>query len=104
MSQTDDPPARPGPPENGGPFRVAAIQFEPLFGDKERNVAELLRLTEEAALAGARLIVHPEMATTGYCWGSRAEVTPFVEPISGPTTERFARLAAAHGCYVVVGL
>src|SRR5688500_3697883 len=89
---------------SAAPFRAAAIQFEPVFDDKERNVAELLRLTEEAARGGARLIVHPEMATTGYCWANRAEVAPFVEPIPGPTTDCFARLAAAHDCYVVVGL
>ena len=85
-------------------FTAAAIQYEPVFGDKERNVAALLRLTTGAARHGARLIVHPEMATTGYCWASREEIAPFVEPIPGPTTERFAALAAAHDCYVVLAL
>ncbi len=55
-------------------YRVAAIQFEPRLGAKTENIARLLELTEAAAYGGARLIVHPEMATTGYCWYSRDEV------------------------------
>ena len=67
-------------------YRVAAIQFEPLLGAKDQNIAQLQALVERAAQNGARLIVLPEMATTGYCWYSRDEVGPFVEPIPGPTT------------------
>jgi predicted amidohydrolase len=85
-------------------YRVAAIQFEPLLGAKAENVARLLELTEAAAGQGARLIVHPEMATTGYCWRSRDEIRPQVEAIPGPTTEAFAALARRHDCYVVVGM
>src|SRR5262245_35092250 len=85
-------------------YRVAAIQFEPLLGAKAENVARLLQLTEAAAMQGARLIVHPEMATTGYCWHSRDEIRPQVEPIPGPTTEAFAALAHRHSCHLVVGM
>lgn len=85
-------------------YRVAAIQFEPELGAKERNRERLLALCTEAVRAGARLVVTPEMATTGYCWYDRAEIAPFVEPVPGPTTERFAALAREHACYLVVGL
>lgn len=85
-------------------YRVAAIQYEPMLGEKERNITDLLRLTEEAARHGARLIVHPEMATTGYCWLSREEIAPFVESLPGPTTERFARLAARYNCFIATSL
>ena len=30
-------------------YRVAAIQYEPSLGEKEKNVTDLLRLVEEAA-------------------------------------------------------
>ena len=83
---------------------VAAVQFEPTMFEKERNVARLLELCEQAAAAGAVLIVAPEMGTTGYCWLDRAEVAPFVETIPGPTTDRFAALAVKHDCYMVVGM
>jgi predicted amidohydrolase len=83
---------------------VAAIQFEPAMFATGANLDALLALTDEAAAGGARLIVTPEMATTGYCWADRAEIAGEVEPVPGPTTERFAALAARHGCWIVVGL
>jgi predicted amidohydrolase len=86
------------------PFRVAAIQFDPTMGAKSANVDALLGLCEAAAAGGARLIVTPEMATVGYCWRDRAEVAPEVEPIPGPTTDRFAAFAARTGAHVVLGL
>ncbi|HCI78073.1 MAG TPA: hypothetical protein DHW02_00095 [Ktedonobacter sp.] len=85
-------------------YRVAAIQYESALGEKARNVDALLHLTEEAMQHGARLVVLPEMATTGYCWQSRAEIAAFVEPVPGPTTERFQQLAARYQSFVAVTL
>ena len=85
-------------------YRVAAIQYEPTLSEKEQNITDLLRLVEEAAQHDARLIVLPEMATTGYCWESRAEVAPYVEPIPGPTTDRFQQLATQYDCYIALSL
>ena len=90
-----------GPPM---PYRAAAIQFEPTLFDKSANLEALLRLTGEAAAGGAKLIVTPEMATTAYCWATRDEVASDVEPVPGPTTRRFAEIAADHDCWIVVGL
>src|SRR5712691_11448673 len=85
-------------------YRAAAIQYESTLGEKEKNVSDLLCLVEEAAQHQARLIVLPEMATTGYCWASREEIAPFVEPIPGPTTARFQQLASRYDCYITVSL
>jgi predicted amidohydrolase len=85
-------------------YRAAAIQYEPTLGEKEKNVTDLLHLVEEAAQHNARLIVLPEMATTGYCWESRTEIAPYVEPIPGPTTDRFQQLAAQYDCFIAIGL
>src|SRR6266436_10195232 len=85
-------------------YRVAAIQYEPVLGEKEKNVDDLLRLVEEAAQHDARLIVLPEMATTGYCWESRSEIAPYVEPIPGPTTDRFQQIATSYGCFIAICL
>jgi predicted amidohydrolase len=86
------------------PYRVAAIQFEPTLFSKSANLEALLRLTDEAAAGGAKLIVTPEMATTAYCWATRDEIASDVEPVPGPTTRRFAEIAADHDCWIVVGL
>ena len=85
-------------------YVAAAIQFEPRQFDKEGNIAALLRLAEGAARDGARLIVTPEMGTTGYCWFDREEVAPFVEPVPGPTTDRFHAFARTHGVHIVIGM
>ncbi|SON55649.1 N-carbamoyl-D-amino acid hydrolase [Hartmannibacter diazotrophicus] len=86
------------------PFKAATVQFEPTMFKKTENIAALLALVEEAAKSGARLIVTPEMGTTGYCWYDRDEVAPYVEAVPGPTTHAFAEIAARHGCYVVIGM
>jgi predicted amidohydrolase len=44
------------------------------------------------------------MATTGYCWASRDEIAPYVEPVPGPTTQRFQELASRYDCYIALGL
>jgi len=85
-------------------FKAASIQFEPTMFEKERNVSHLLEMVREAAASGARLIVTPEMGTTGYCWYDRAEVKPFVESIPGPTTDKFQALARQFDCYIVIGM
>lgn len=84
--------------------KVAAVQFEPHLFRKAENTAALLRLTDEAASAGAEFIVLPEMATTGYCFRSREEIAPYVEPIPGPTTTTFGELARRRGVSLVIGL
>ncbi len=88
----------------GTPLQVAAIQFEPTQFRKEDNIRQLLILAAEAAKGGARLIVMPEMATTGYCWRDRQEVAPYVESVDGETCQRFCALAREHHCYLVVGM
>ena len=85
-------------------FTAAAVQFEPTMYEKERNIARLLDLVREAAGKGAKLIVTPEMGTTGYCWFDRDEVSSQVETIPGPTTDRFAELAKEAGVHIVIGM
>jgi predicted amidohydrolase len=85
-------------------YTAAALQFEPRLGAKRENLARLCALADEAAGAGARVIVMPEMAVIGYCWRDRVEVAPLVETVPGPTTDLFVEIARRHGCYIVVGL
>lgn len=85
-------------------YLAAAITCDPKLKMKEHNIAEQCALVEEAARKGAKLIVLPEMSTTGYCWYDRQEIAPFVEPIPGPTTDQFGKLAKNYDCWIVVGL
>jgi predicted amidohydrolase len=85
-------------------INVATIQFEPTQFRKEENVTRLLALATQAARDGARLIVMPEMATTGYCWLDRAEVAPYVETADGATSQAFAAVAREFNCFLVFGM
>ena len=89
---------------NTDQVRVATVQFEPKQLEKKHNILELMRLVRQAAASGSKLIVTPEMGTTGYCWYTREEVAPYVETIPGPTTEQFAELAKEFETHIVVGL
>lgn len=85
-------------------YMVAAINCEPKMFEKEKNLAKQYALVEAAAQNRAKLIALPEMATTGYCWYNREEVSPYVEAIPGPTTDLFGTIARKYNCYIVVGM
>lgn len=74
-------------------IRVAAVQSEPKIGEVGANLASILSRLREASSAGARLVVFPECALTGYGFESRAEASAFAEPFHGPTSH-----AAANEC------
>ncbi|RUL86220.1 carbon-nitrogen hydrolase family protein [Tautonia sociabilis] len=84
--------------------RVAAVQMDPVLGDREGNLLAVLNRLAEAADAGARLVVFPECALTGYCFDSRAEALEHAEPIPGPALDRLAEACADRGVWAVVGL
>ena len=86
------------------PFKAAVAQFNPVLNERDKNIDALAAVLEDAAANGAKLIVAPEMATTGYAYENRAAIKPFVDTIPGRATEVFGRIAAKHQAYIVVGL
>ena len=84
-------------------YKVAAVQYEPTQFKKEYNISSLLKFCEDAAKAGSKLIVTPEMGTTGYCFLDREEIKPLVESIPGPTTDKFYEISKKYDCYIVIG-
>lgn len=89
---------------HGDGLKVALVHASVDWGEKEKNLARLLDLNEEAAGAGARVILNTEMAVTGYSFASRAEIAPLAETIPGHVTRAFGRIAGNYGCYICVGL
>lgn len=85
-------------------IQVAAVQYEPTLFDKAGNIERVAELITRAAAGGARLITAPEMCTTGYCFFDSAEAEQMAEPVPGPTTDRFARIAREYNCYITFGL
>lgn len=62
-----------------------------------------MALVDEALQEGAKLVVCPEMATSGYVFESADEIRPFTEPARGPTFQALARRAKEHGAWLVCG-
>ena len=85
-------------------MRVAVAQMEPRLAEKERNLDAALERLEEAAAAGAQLLVLPECAIPGYMFDSAEEALPYAEEIPGPTTEAFERDCARLGVHAITGL
>jgi predicted amidohydrolase len=85
-------------------MRVAVAQLEPQLGEKERNLESCLARLEEAAAAGAELLVLPECAIPGYMFESADEAMPFAEEIPGPSTEALAEACRRLEIYAVCGL
>lgn len=85
-------------------LKVALIHASISWKDKDKNLAKLLALNEEAAQKGSRIIVNTELATTGYAFLSRREIAPLAESIPGPTTEAFGRISKEYGCYICIGM
>ena len=52
-------------------WKVAAVQMDVQLGDHEGNLQNVMQHLESAADEGARLIVFPECALTGYCYQTR---------------------------------
>ncbi|MET1030989.1 nitrilase-related carbon-nitrogen hydrolase [Domibacillus tundrae] len=85
-------------------FTAASIQFNPVLNERDKNIEELLKVTESALKKGAKLVVAPEMATTGYYYENREAIKPFVDTIPGKTTNAFEKLAKKYDAYIVFGM
>ncbi len=83
---------------------VAAAQIEPKLAEPERNLEACLAKLEEAAAAGAELLVLPECAIPGYMFESAEEALPFAEEVPGPSSELLERESRRLGMHVVCGL
>jgi N-carbamoylputrescine amidase len=84
--------------------RVAVVQFNPQVGleNLEANEAAVRKRLQKAVSDGANLIVLPELATTGYCFESRAEAFAHAEPVPEARTIRgWEAFAKQHQVYVV---
>ncbi|MDF2763008.1 MAG: Nitrilase, partial [Thermomicrobiales bacterium] len=100
-------------------YTAAAIQATPVFLDREATLAKALRLIEEVAADGSRLIVFPEAFIPGYpfwLWRDRPDDMPGLEQkafaalwresidVPGPETEQLGDAARAAASCVVIGV
>ena len=86
-------------------MKLALVQYQPT-NDLNASVQRGLDALEEAAAAGAGLVVYPELAFTPFYPQHRANdnVLELAEPIPGPTTNAFMDAARRLGVVVVINL
>jgi len=81
---------------------VAAVNFNPVPGDRAANLEKIKDFTIKAANQGANIILFPEIALTGIF--PPEAVADVAETIPGPSTEGVAKLAAQYNVYVIFGM
>ena len=100
--------------------KVAVVQASSVPFDAEACVDKAIKLVADAAATGAQLLVFPEAFVTGYPKGlnfglaigardpvGREEFRLYLDAaieVPGPQTQRLGEAAAAHRCYVVMGV
>ena len=83
---------------------TAAVRLHPRFGEAEANRAASTAAIDAAAAAGARLVVLPELCSSGYCIATEAEADSACEPLDGPTVAAWTAAARRHDLVIVGGL
>ncbi len=81
-------------------LKLAALQFTPEFGQKEKNLSRIKALTDGLE---ADIIVLPELCTTGYFFLSREEVAEVAEPAEGLTGNFFKEMAHRLDAVIFAG-
>jgi predicted amidohydrolase len=76
--------------------RVAAIQHDIVWEDRDATLAALAPRVAAAAAGGARLVLLTEMFAVGFSMATARTA----EPVGGPTSAWLAEQAAAHGAWV----
>ena len=79
-----------------GQLRIAAIQHDTVWLDRDANFAHLAPMIGAAAGAGAGLVLCTEMFSTGFA----VDVPDLGEPEGGPSSQFLLDQAAEHGVWV----
>jgi len=82
---------------------VAAVQFKPKLLDVNKNLSMAQQLAFEAAGKGARVIVLPELCTSGYTFQNAREASQCAQERDGYQTQAFVPIARKFNCVIVFG-
>lgn len=82
-------------------MRIAVLQMKAVAGDVAANLARIEAAAVQAADGGARILVAPELATTGY--GAGSIIADLAEPRDGRQVERLTAISQKRDLAVVAG-
>jgi predicted amidohydrolase len=88
----------------GNSVKVAVVQMEPVLGDLPANLRSIIAGLEEAASGGARLVVFPECASSGYIFESREEALDSAIELDSPMIQELVSACRKRGVHCVVGV
>ncbi len=83
---------------------VACCQLHLQVGDSAGNRARAETAVRRAAASGARIVVLPELTTSGYSFADAREAASLAEPVPGPSTSHWQKQAADLGLTIVAGV
>nr|WP_298094196.1 carbon-nitrogen hydrolase family protein [uncultured Shinella sp.] len=83
-------------------MRIAALQMHAIAGDDDANIERIAAAAADAAAGGARLLIVPELAVTGYGAG-QAAFEKLASPATGAVAERLSTIARENRIAVVAG-
>ncbi|WP_421579635.1 carbon-nitrogen hydrolase family protein [Shinella sp. M31] len=83
-------------------MRIAALQMHAIAGDGEANMERIAAAAADAAAGGAKLLIVPELAVTGYGAGQEA-FEKLASPATGTVAERLSAIARENRIAIVAG-
>lgn len=83
-------------------MRIAALQMHAIAGDGDGNIQRIAAAAADAAAGGAKLLIVPELAVTGYGAGPAA-FAGLASPATGDVAERLGAIARESGIAIVAG-
>lgn len=84
-------------------WTIACVQMDVQLGQPEKNTLNIIHQLETAARKGARLIVFPECAITGYSFASRQQALSVATPLDSPHIQAIQEACTRLNVFAVVG-
>ncbi|MFN7024050.1 MAG: carbon-nitrogen hydrolase family protein [Pseudorhizobium sp.] len=82
-------------------MKIAGLQMQSVPADVEANLSKIDAAAEKAAAKGARLLIAPELALTGY--GAADRFPTLASPADGALADRLSFIARRHRLTIVAG-
>lgn len=94
---------------------AAVVNMAGVWGDKQKNIDNMIGYIKEAGEKGMDILVFPETVLTGYEWKSpesdpyyqetgKAMQVALAETVPGPTTNLLSGYAKQYGMYIIFGM
>lgn len=89
-------------PAEAREIKVATATFQPK--EQAFNVPKMVEMAADAAKNGAKLVVFPEMSSTGFLYLTAADAGTNIDTVPGIATDALGKVAEANNIYIAYGL